>query len=265
MADDPLSHPVMNFPSLVTEAGRAFYVEHGETMRMHAAESIQAEALKELTDALAQVIPFSPTPLEPKPQIVEWGVDAVALAQAHMPRRMQGFISSAVDNYQTYVTDLFASALKVSRASVDDKLRMYRGFSGTQLYAKKHLGLVLIEDPAVATQVARAVALRNALVHRRGIVDKRLLSAMKQSGDDEGFELGKRIEGNHHVAALTAVIEAVQDVDQRVMEKFNLPGVANDRTEWLKPLVIFRSMRPSVNIATLNEYPGWPDTVSPEQ
>lgn len=70
MTDDPISHPVMDFPPLVAMAGRAFYVEHGETLRMHAAESIQAGALEDLTAALAQVIPFSPTLLEPKPQIV---------------------------------------------------------------------------------------------------------------------------------------------------------------------------------------------------
>ena len=49
----------------------------------------------------------------------------------------------------------------------------------------------------------------------------------------------------------TAVMEAVQDVDLRVMEKFGLPGVANDRTEWLKPLAVFRSMRPNLSVDSL--------------
>jgi hypothetical protein len=263
MTDDPISHPLIDFPPLVTVAGRAFYVEHGETLRMHAAESIQAQALEDLTTALAELIPFSPTALEPKPQILEWGEDAVELAKANMPRRMQAFISSAVDNYQTYVTDLFAAALGVSSASVDDGLRdrEYRGFSGKKRYATDRLGLALIEDPAVSIQVERAIALRNSLVHRRGIVDEKLLGTLRRTGSDEGFELGNRFAGNHHLAALTAVMEAVQDLDLRVMEKFGLPGVANDRTEWLKPLVVFRSMRPTLSVDTLNHYPDWPESV----
>ena len=51
MIDDPISHPVMDFPPLVTLAGRTFFVEHGETLRTHAAETIQAEALVDLTAA----------------------------------------------------------------------------------------------------------------------------------------------------------------------------------------------------------------------
>ncbi len=49
MIDDPISHPVMDFLPLVTLAGRTFFVEHGETLRTHAAETIQAEALVDLT------------------------------------------------------------------------------------------------------------------------------------------------------------------------------------------------------------------------
>lgn len=263
MVEDAISHPVMDFPPLVTEAGRAFYVEHGETMRLHAAESVQAEALEVLTAEFARVIPFSPTLIEPRPHIVMWGEEAVALAKANVPRRMQAFISSAVDNFQTYVVELFAASLDLPRGSVDDELRdrQYRGFPGTQRFATERLGLTLIEDPAVATQVDRAIAIRNALVHRRGLVDERLLQAMERTGSTTGFELGKRIEGSHHVAALTAVMEAVQDLDLRVMEKFDLPGVPNDRTEWLKPLVVFQSMRPQVSAETLNQYPDWPDSV----
>jgi len=51
MIDDPISHPVMDFPPLVTLAGRTFFVEHGETLRTHAAETIQAEALVDLNAA----------------------------------------------------------------------------------------------------------------------------------------------------------------------------------------------------------------------
>ena len=120
---------------------------------------------------------------------------------------------------------------------------------------------LLVTMAGRAFYVERAIALRNTLMHRRGIVDEKLLGALRRTGSDAGFEVGRRFAGSHHVAALTAVMEAVQDVDLRVMEKFGLPGVANARTEWLKLLAVFRSMRPNLSVDSLNHYPGWPDPV----
>lgn len=260
MAEDPLSHVLLNFPSLVTRAGRDFYEQQGQDMRLLAAESMQAEALLELTEELGRIIPFKPTPLEPRPQIVDWGCHAVEVARSNMPSRMQQFISMAVDNYQTYLTELCAVALRVPRRKVERALNKsaYRGFPGMQSYFRDQLDIALVADEAVATNIRRAVALRNLLVHRRGVVDERLINAIEDTGDMTGFVIGQRFTGDHHVAAVTAVMEAVRDIDLRVMETFSLPGVELDRNEWIMPLLIFRSMKPQVRTATLNEWPDWP-------
>lgn len=247
---DPLSHVVIDFPADASPAARDFYVQHGTDMRLLNVELVQARALVDLTSELGQKLPHEPTPYVPELEIVSWGKSVAAAAERNLPLRMQQFITMAVDNYYVYVADIATTLL--NGASLPSKLRYYKGFAELAANFNGQFGLPLVGDKAVEQEICVAAAIRNLLVHQRGRVDQQFLDRLTNCGaSTSGYTLGKRIEGNQHVAAVTAVATAVRDLDRRAVGQFAIQTVPVDKHAWMKDLLAIQAWRPEVDISGL--------------
>lgn len=111
---------------------------------------------------------------------------------------------------------------KVSRLSFD-------GFGNLEEYFRKQFAFELIEADSDRSTVTLAVALRNSIVHRRGLVDERLVSAI-----GVGFgAVGERLSVGEQTwkVIIPAIIRCVADSDLRASEKFDLLGAGVERDD----------------------------------
>jgi hypothetical protein len=96
----------------------------------------------------------------------------------------------------------------------------FKGFGEIETYYVKRFGFDLIPDPARRQSVTFAIATRNLLVHRRGVIDNRFV-AMSNSGN---HRVGHRINIGERVwrELLPAILRGVHDIDRRAAVKFGL-------------------------------------------
>ncbi|GAB3460603.1 hypothetical protein [Actinophytocola sediminis] len=94
----------------------------------------------------------------------------------------------------------------------------FQGLESIEKYYQKSFGLTLFTQPSVRSDVSLAVAARNLLVHRRGIIDDRFI---KMAGTGAG-KRDERVKVAHRVwvELVPAILETVRDVDRRAAEKF---------------------------------------------
>ena len=94
----------------------------------------------------------------------------------------------------------------------------FRGFGEIESYYTKRFGFSLIADVSWRQSVTFAIATRNLLVHRRGVIDSRF-TAMTNSGSNR---IGHRINVGDRVwqEFLPAILRSVHDIDKRAAIKF---------------------------------------------
>lgn len=86
----------------------------------------------------------------------------------------------------------------------------------------KTIGLKLFESEEMAHSMGEIAAIRNLLVHRGGIIDRRFL---KQIGIADESQLGRRYEFEPFrlAEAMQKMADSVCDIDDRSVQKFGLP------------------------------------------
>jgi hypothetical protein len=156
--------------------------------------------------------------------------------------------SRIVDNYVTYVTELLALVFRtrpetmrsekqvsfqvvLEHDSMDDliatlaerQVEQYSRDGLKKLHSglSKAMGFGLFEEADALQNAARAVEIRNLLVHKRGVVDARFLRQLP----DERVNVGDRLKLTEYDASFAASLfmHAVRDTDVRAVEKWDLP------------------------------------------
>lgn len=151
-----------------------------------------------------------------------------------------------VDNFLCYLSDLlrlifknYPDALASSESSInvkdvfaysslDDLLSWltertindlsFKGFGEIEAYYKRRFGFDLVPSASQKAKISLAIAARNLLVHRRGLVDDRFI----QMTGIGGYTIGNRIDVSNQAwhELIPAILQGVHDIDKRAARKF---------------------------------------------
>ncbi|MFZ4177809.1 hypothetical protein ACOZCI_26530 [Streptomyces griseoincarnatus] len=100
----------------------------------------------------------------------------------------------------------------------------FKGLEEIAVYIEKRLGLALHDNDSDWRTLRRGVAIRNLVVHRRGIADDRFVRTVRDA------EKGKRYEFTlkDYINVAVGAKRVVQTFDEKVAEKFGLPRTQED-------------------------------------
>jgi hypothetical protein len=166
-----------------------------------------------------------------------------------------------VDNLLAYLADI-AAAIHIRRpetlrsgeqVSLEDVLRhgtlddfvqwatekrvsdlSFKGFRDLVSYFRKSFAFPADFSDPLWRSLSSAVAVRNILVHRRGIVDERFAKVVQ----DERGEIGKpyKLDASEVLEIMLATYRAVQNIDQWAIRKFSIETVPTNEALWWDPL-----------------------------
>jgi hypothetical protein len=173
---------------------------------------------------------------------------AKRLIQSNAQTSAEAVLCRYVDNFTCYISDLlrllfaqYPKSLVESDATVSVKDVLgysnfdsllaslaertindlsFKGFGEIEAYYTKRFGFSLIPDPSLRQSVTFAIAVRNLLVHRRGIIDSRFVSMTNAGNHRVGYriDVGERIWHEF----VPAILCSVRDIDARAAIKFDL-------------------------------------------
>ncbi|QUW92689.1 hypothetical protein [Streptomyces sp. V17-9] len=177
-----------------------------------------------------------------------------------IPVRWEFGLTRSVDSYLTYVSDVLTEALtshpellkSQEQVTFENVLRhdslaefaqwaaeqrvlrlSYKGLDEIGQYFEKRLGLKLCDDPESWDRLREAVAIRNLVVHRRGIIDERF---KRQIGREE---LNKgdlyTVTREDYLNATKSAMRIVGAFDSRVASKFHLDVLDALEEFWYSP------------------------------
>lgn len=107
------------------------------------------------------------------------------------------------------------------------------GFVSMAKFLKRNLKLSLIDDPARDKDIVQAVATRNLLVHKRGIVDGYFLDTLNNAKiDSSRMKLGDRLLISDYVYVMDIVWDSVKHLEMQTMELLGLDGELIDESKW---------------------------------
>lgn len=161
--------------------------------------------------------------------------------------RINTGLCTAMDNFLCYVSDIITEVMvknpdilrSQELVAVEDILRhtsitdfvewlteeqvnklSFKGLPAIAEHIEKRLGLAIHADEDDWQAIRRGVAIRNLLVHRRGVVDRRFMRLV----DDGRASIGEiyKVEQEEFVEAMKVSAKIVGDFDQRVVQKFKL-------------------------------------------
>lgn len=258
---DSLATPSLpNVPGRATRPGVSFFRQHMLDLHLMVSETLAVEELERTVQTVAKaVLPDTP-PRDAFPELFE-RVDRAKAANAHnWGPRSEVALTRYVDNYLVYVSELIGvlfvarpetlrSTEQVSLADLlkqpdldsfiewyaDEKVNRlsYQGFGEVAKFFRDRFGLDLLDDASRKPRLIAAIATRNLLVHRRGVVDSRYLKAMHDEGiDTSDLVLGQRLKRTQHFETMRTVLESVIDIETRAASKFDLPTEDIDARDW---------------------------------
>jgi hypothetical protein len=174
--------------------------------------------------------------------------------------------SRSIDNFLTYLSDLLGEIFiqqpallrsqeqvvmqdVLAHQSLDEFIRWaadrkvtslsYSGIGEISDYFQRRAGLMLVQNQDHWPQLVDSVAIRNLLVHNRGIVDQRFLAGTKKSRAMVGTPL--ELDQARAFELLDQVYAVALDLDRRAVNKFRLPTVPTDHRSWWNPLPVLGS------------------------
>lgn len=174
------------------------------------------------------------------------------------------WISRSIDNFLTYVSDVLSEVLiarpevmrsrrtvtlqeVLSHHSLDEFARSaaegiinelsYKGLSDISDFITRKLGVSLVEDKSLETRLSSAIAARNVITHRRGVIDSRFIAAAGESYGSAGERINCQALLDDKVGLTDVAV--VGSFDRRIAAKFDLPfGAYEVPPSWLRPMLL---------------------------
>ncbi|MEU8639116.1 hypothetical protein AB0C38_43575 [Amycolatopsis sp. NPDC048633] len=183
------------------------------------------------------------------------------VARSVLGVQQQMVVTREVDNLLSYLADI-ASLIHIKRpetlrsgeqVSLEDVLRhgsleefirwatekrisdlSFKGFQDLVNYFRKSFAFSIDFSEPLWRTLSRGVAIRNILVHRRGVIDERFTRVLK----DEDLTVGQTyaLHVNEVEEIVIATHRAVQQVDQWAIAKFSIDTTATEESLWWAPL-----------------------------
>ncbi|MFF3462129.1 hypothetical protein [Streptomyces sp. NPDC002619] len=244
---------LLTTPDVATAAAWDFFKHHVAQMRYMTSANMVFNEFESLVDrlgvAFAEIAPNGPEMLFP-----HWHRRRdhfKATLKKNLPMVAEYGMTRCVENFLSYVSEVLSEVL-VSRPSLLKSQEQvtyeevlahssieefaawaaerrisqlsFKGLEEIAGYIEKRLGLRIHENDEYWKTLKRGVAIRNLVVHRRGIADERFVRVVPEAkkGERYNFQLQDYIE------VATSTIMIVGDFDAKVADKFNLRRTALD-------------------------------------
>jgi hypothetical protein len=94
----------------------------------------------------------------------------------------------------------------------------FQGLGALESYCRKQFGFSLLPDRVQRQALGSFIAIRNLLVHKRGIVDRRFIRVVGDSRGDIGEKV--TISGADIELVMNTILECVESIDQRASRHF---------------------------------------------
>jgi hypothetical protein len=277
-ADDSLNY----IPDRATVAGADFFRQHARDLMNMAAETMVIEALEGIVSSVGSALADTTgrSPRELLPTIFQQVETLRAGNDERLHSRFQTLTVLAVNNYLNYVSDLIGlvyrtrpeTLISEERVSVSEVLKheslaeftewlaedrvnrlSFKGFAEIEAFIHKRLGIEMVADAADRQALVGSIALRNLLVHRRGIVDHRYVELLERSGlDSTEVVVGSRVSTSGHLPAMESAIASVRHLEVRAVDKFDLPTAAVDSDGWFTGPRVHDAAKPPERTGEVN-------------
>lgn len=248
-----------DLPKVVTIPGQAFCRQFISDLLHVAGTEMLANEFERFATGVAEVLAYgSETPSQ---AIIDKAKPARAIARRNWPVTREVACQRFVDNYLVYIAELIGTLFRSrpealrsaqTKVSVEQVLRhdsiddfvewladdtvnrlSYDGFGSIADFFEGKFGMPLVADEEVRRSLVEAIAIRNLLTHRRGVVDERFVTMLASEGlNTERYVVGERLDPLRHVDSMLAAQRAMADVDARVVLKFGLATVPLDASGW---------------------------------
>ncbi|MFD9954303.1 hypothetical protein [[Kitasatospora] papulosa] len=247
-------------PEIATVAAWEFYKSHHFQMRYMTSANMVFEDFESLLErlgaAFAEIAPEGPEKLFPY-----WYQRRAIFSDSlvkNLPMVAEYGMTRCVENFLSYVSDVLSEALVcrpgllksqeqvtyeevLAHGSIEEfaawaaerriSQLSFKGLDEIAGYIEKRLGLRIHENDRHWKMLKRGVAIRNLVVHRRGIVDERFARAVV------GAKKGERYEFTLHdyLDVASSAVQVVREFDSKVAEKFSLAQIAKkEHSDWLE-------------------------------
>ncbi|WP_406462183.1 hypothetical protein OHB07_11460 [Streptomyces sp. NBC_00111] len=247
-------------PDVATMAAWDFYKGHHSQMRyMTSANMVFRDfdsLMKGLGLAFAEIAPEGPEELFP-----HWHKRREYLQNAlneNLPMVAEYGMTRCVENFLSYVSEVLSDTLiskpsllksqeqvtyeeVLAHGSIDEfaawaaerriSQLSFKGLEEIAGYIEKRLGLRIHGNDEHWKTLKRGVAIRNLVVHRRGIADERFARVVAGAKKNERYVFGL----HDYLAVASSALRIVRDFDSKVAEKFSLTQIAKEQhSDWLR-------------------------------
>lgn len=174
------------------------------------------------------------------------------------------WVSRSIDNFLTYASDVLSEVLitrpEIMRSNRSVTLQevlihhsldafvkwaaediinelSHKGLRDISDFIKSRLGLVLVEDESVQARLSTAIAARNAITHRRGVIDHKFVASAGKSYGSVGERINCQALLDDKIGLVDVFV--VGSFDRKIAAKFDLSfGSCEIPPSWLRPLLL---------------------------
>ncbi|MEU7160631.1 hypothetical protein [Streptomyces chrestomyceticus] len=249
-------------PKKATDAACRFYDQHARDMQHAAAANLTFEEYERLLSgvgaAFSEIAPDGPEALFPelykRRDRMREIVDLITPASAELG------LTRCVENFLCYVADIITETLIArpqllktqEQVSLEEVLEhesiegfiswaaerrvaqlSFKGLEEIAQYIKKRLGLELHQEEVDWLKLKKGVALRNLIVHRRGIIDQRFIYTTGQKDLAKGSAYKTTMRD--YVRTAESAMKIVGEFDVKVASKFSITQRSTEGEKWYNP------------------------------
>lgn len=249
--DAPSDEAWAAIPDCATAPGHRFYSQHFGDLRFVSADRMMADHFEEFATRVAKSVLPEREPRGAFPSVFSQ-VDTLRFVATVNNRVRSEFTATRyVDNFLAYVSEVvgllfrlrpgsLSSQEKVSIEEVvkhksvdslvawlaDERVNRlsYDGFGKIDSFVSSRFGFSLVSNADHRALLVYAIAQRNLLVHRRGVVDDRFIDVLRTERINvSDYRLGEPLSRIETFNTLPAILSAVKHVEDAVITKFSVP------------------------------------------
>ncbi|WP_125513624.1 hypothetical protein [Streptomyces sp. WAC 01529] len=214
--------------------------------------------LRSLGAAFSEIAPDGPEALFPefhqRRDRMRETVETITPASAELG------LTRCVENFLCYVSDVITDALIArpellrtqEQVTLEDVLEhesiegfiswaaerrvaqlSFKGLEDIAQYIKKRLGLELHQEETDWLKLKKGVALRNLIVHQRGVIDQRFIYVTGQTDLTKGSAYKTTMKD--YVRTAESAMKIVGEFDVKVASKFSITQRSTENEKWYSP------------------------------
>lgn len=246
----------------MTAAAAKFYAQHSRDVLHMATTQAVFKHYERLVDAMGKTFGhLSPEGPEGMfPEFYEQRRNFKKMIDDSIPARTEFGLTRCVDSFLVYISDVLTEAMIArpellktqEQVALEDVLThrnlsefiswaaerrvaqlSFKGLNEISRHVEKTLGLSIHQEEVDWVALKQGVAIRNLVVHKRGVIDDRFKSLM----EDSTLTRGDLFAASHddYLRTAKSAMKIVGEFDGRIAKKFSLTTLDATAETWYSP------------------------------